>query len=41
MFRVSVSMCVCAHMYSVCVTETPVMMYAQVCLLMGPKWLSV
>lgn len=38
---VCVSMCVCARMYSVCVTETPVMMYAHFCLLMAPKWLSV
>lgn len=30
-----------ACMYSVCVTETPVRMCAQVCLVMAPKWLSV
>lgn len=34
-----VSLCVC-HC-AVCVTESPVMVCAQVCLLMAPKWLSV
>lgn len=52
LFSCTVFVCLCVHLYlcvlpesvfdcTACVTQSPVMVHAQVCLLMAPKWLSL